>query len=137
MLLTKVSQTSGYPKDSINHVEHPDHNKPGFQVRATSRGYYGLAIREPGDVFKIQYARHFADCRDEKLGDANRGGLGWMERVDGQSSTKRSKSHEQEYRGAKPPPADPSERERKMKSVDQMTEDSMAEDKAKAEADVI
>lgn len=131
--MTKVSKESGYPKDSINNVAHPDHNKPGFMVRATARGYYGIALREPGDVFKIQFARHFADSDDQKLQ-----GLGWMEKVDGAPASRKKQSNvEQGFRGAKPPPPDASDRERKMKHVDEMAEESMAEDKAAAEADVI
>lgn len=126
----------GYPKESINHKEHPDHNKPGFLVRATDRGYYGLAMREPGDVFRITHARHFADCNDPK-----NNGLGWMEKVE--NATQRQKRQaaqdaERGGRGAKPPPPDPAERDRRMATTDAMAEDAQQEDRdLKAEADVI
>lgn len=119
-----------YPKDSINHKDHADHNKPGFLVRATKQGYYGLAMREPGDVFRINFARHFADHNADH-------GLGWMEKADGKTAKRRSAPVEQEYRGAKPPPQDPSERGRRMAEIDQMAEDAAEEDASRPEAEVI
>lgn len=119
-----------YPEDSINHKDHADHNKPGFLVRATKQGYYGLSMRESGDVFRIQFARHFADHNADH-------GLGWMEKADGKNVKRRSAQVEQEYRGAKPPPADPSERNRRMAEVDQMAEDAAEEDASRLEAEVI
>lgn len=124
-----------YPKNSINHKEHPEHDSPGFLVRAVRQGYYGVAMREPGDVFKIQYARHFSDVNDDYLN-----GLGWMEKVDDKSSKRRAGSVDQSPRGAKPASRDPNGdlRAKAMEKVDQMTEESMAEDRARAEeADVI
>lgn len=119
---------SPYLKDSINHKDHADHDKPGFVVRATAKGYYGLSMREPGDIFRIQFARHFADCNDPNLL-----GLGWMEKIDGHVSSKKKQGSQQE-RGAKPPSPDPSERERRMAAVDEMAEAAEREDK---EAEVI
>ena len=126
----------GYPETSINNKKHPEHNKPGFLVRATSKGYYGLAMREPGDVFRIAYARHFADCNDADLS-----GLGWMEKVESASKAQKRQADvdvQQGKRGAKPPPRDPAERDRRMAETDAMAEEASQEDKdLKAEADVI
>lgn len=127
--MKRINEGSGlYPKDSINNKEHPDHNKPGFFVKATKRGYYGLCLREPGDGFRIDYARHFADH--------NVSDYGWMEKADGPTSRKRGQVSQESY-GAKPPPPDPSERDRKMARVDQMAKEAAEEDKAILEADVI
>lgn len=125
----------GYPEDSINHKKHPDHDKPGFMVRATSTGYYGLAMRNEGDTFRITHARHFADVDDPKLN-----GLGWMEKMENPSKAQKRKAEAEAKdfgRGAKPAPEDPAERERRMKAADKMAEESTAEDKDKAEADMI
>lgn len=126
---------SGYPKDSINHKEHPEYNRPGFLVRATKQGYYGLAMREPGDTFRIDFARHFADENDPKYN-----GLGWMEKVDGANKAQKRQSAleaQEELRGKKPPTRDPAERERRMAAADKMAADATQEDKDRKEADVI
>lgn len=123
----------GYPESSINHKKHPDHDKPGFLVRATAQGYYGLAMREPGDVFRIAFARHFADHEDP-----NNNGLGWMEKVEHASKAqKRQAAADQSARGAKPPPEDPAERKERMAKADRMVEEANQEDKDQAEAEVI
>lgn len=113
-----------------------DYNAPGFMVRATARGYYGVAMREPGDVFKIQYARHFADANDKELN-----GLGWMERLDGKKPSRQMSHADMEARGAKPPPPDPEERDQRMSAIDEMAERTMAAEakaaKTAEEADVI
>lgn len=123
--------SGGYPKDSICNKDHPDYNKPGFLVRATQKGYYGVAQREPGDVFRITHARHFADAGDPKLAPH-----GWMVKVEGQPKLKRGQAQDQGPRGARPAPADPSERQRKMDKMDHITEEASEEDASK-EADVI
>lgn len=109
-----------------------DYDEPGFLVRAVEKGYYGVAMREPGDVFKISFARHFADVNDKRWN-----GLGWMERVEGKGSKRQAVDQDNQPRGAKPPPPPPEEREQRMSQVDKMAEEVMAEEAAKAEADVI
>lgn len=117
-----------YPKDSINHKDHPEHNKPGFLVRATKTGHYECALREEGDEFRIQYARHFADASDPA-------GYGWMERL-GEDESKKPKKRrtddDDEPRGAKPRGRDPEERAQAMKKFDKMVaeirEDEKSED---------
>jgi hypothetical protein len=122
--------TATYGASSINHKKHPDHNKQGFLVRAVKPGVYGLAMRQPGDVFQIKFARHFADHKDPDLV-----GLGWMERVDDKPTPRRGPPKVQaEGRGNRPPPQDPSMREQAMAQVDKMTEEAMAEDAAAAAA---
>lgn len=110
----------------------PGYDAPGFLVRAVKQGYYGLVMREPGDVFRISFARHFADVHEPD----KHGGLGWMEKIEGEKAPKRT-GQKAEARGARPPPADPSERDAKMAQMDRMAEEAAAEDQAKAEADVI
>lgn len=109
-----------------------EYDKPGFLVRAVAQGYYGVAMRVPGDVFKIQFARHFADANDKSLN-----GLGWMERVENKNSRRQVADSEMQPRGAKPPPPPPEEREQRMSQIDKMAEETMAEESEKAEADVI
>src|SRR5258708_1259163 len=112
MMFNNKVNTATYPADSINNPKHPDHNKSGFMVRATKQGYYGVAMREAGDVFRIEFARHFADSENDQT-------YGWMEKVD-EKKPKQRAYVDQEARGAKPPPRDPNERDAAMSKVDRM-----------------
>jgi hypothetical protein len=131
-IFQQVNLVSGYPEDSINHPKHKDHGKPGFMVRAVKPGYYGLCMRQPGDVFKIQYARHFADHKDKALN-----GLGWMEKADGPLLRNRKHSSDSEGRGARPASEDPSERAARVAESDRMALEAAREDQGSAEAEVI
>lgn len=110
-LMNNKVETANYPLENIKNKKHQDHNKPGFLVRATGVGYYGHVLRQAGDVFKISFARHFADASDPDLN-----GNGWMERVESPAVGKRGKSSapQAEARGVKPPDEDPAERDARV-----------------------
>lgn len=98
-------------------------------VRATKRGYYGVVVREPGQVFKLTDPKHFAEDGHKDLG-----GLGWMEKVESDPAPK--KGQKGQAVGKRPPPPDEDEVAQRIAEADRMAEESAAQDK-RVEADVI
>lgn len=115
-------------------------------VRATKRGNYGIALREPGDVFKLKpyegvFPEYKTDARGKVVSTKNVKRLvsaqeqfseNWMEEVEPQEAKAAGKrgrgNNRSEPVGERPPPEDPNVLAQRLADADEMFEESRAED---------